>query len=47
VLLGVSSSFWWVLRVGLGVVLGFVNCESLFPFCFLFLGVPFVYFLCN
>jgi hypothetical protein len=29
-----SCSFWC------GVVLGF--CGSLFPFCFLFLGVPFV-----
>jgi hypothetical protein len=28
-----------------GVVLGF--CGSLFPFCFLFLGVPFVYSLCT
>jgi len=29
----------WV-RVG-GCIVGF--CGSLFPFCFLFLGVPFVY----
>jgi hypothetical protein len=27
------------------VVLGF--CGSLFSFCFLFLGVPFVYYLCT
>jgi hypothetical protein len=27
------------------VVLGF--CGSLFPFCFLFLEVPIVYFLCT
>ena len=50
-MLGVSTcSFWWVSRVRVGgwgftsvVVLGF--CGSLFTFCFLFLGVPFIYFL--